>query len=353
MIRTERTIGQPLIKRIPVPLQTRKPILDTKGFSSEVKSNVIPFKSRDLSIKNVSRRLLHLNDGWKDLSPFFNAHLKVFPITNSASDIWLLIWTKDGGTEELNEQYKPIPKNSMLYSCFSGNGFKKKVLEEGEKILYDSFLAAKEFTGKKCEDSNFIINIVGEKGYGMCVTGTNSIEIASPNIDSILSCVEDENEFDLNNLKNYFKGAFAHEMTHQMRGELEVQVDTGQEIASHAIELLACGGENPFADRKFLLAIDEQDSSYHKDMVTSLKVVEHFLTQSKKCIYKPKNCKISELNKAMKSIPEKERDGILSRIAEEIIDSSNIELLRIAAGIGKGWIKHPAHSKGTESRGPG
>lgn len=349
MLRTERIIGQQIIRQIPFPPQTKKPVLDVVETASPIKNNVIPFRIPDLSIKDIKRKLLHLNDGWKNLSPFFNAHLKVFPIKNSSSDIWLLIWTKDGETSELNEQYKPIPKNSMLYNCFSGNVLKKKILEEGERILYDSFLAAKEFTGKNCEDSNFVINIIGEKGYGMCVTGANSIEIASPNIDSILSSIEDDNELGLNYLKNYFKGAFAHEMTHQMRGELEVQTDTGQEIASHAIELLACGGENPFSDRKFLLAIDEQDSSYHKDMVTSLKVVEHFLARSKKCTYKPKNCNVSELNKSMKSIPEKEREGTLSKIAEEIIESSNIELLRIAAGIGKAWVRHSAHS----SRGPG
>ncbi|MBI3590864.1 MAG: hypothetical protein HY094_05740 [Candidatus Melainabacteria bacterium] len=351
----------PKIEKVTIPYSGTRSIsyiipiqraIDVQKTRTE-ENNVIPFKSTYPKIQDIIQRLKHLDDGWKNLSPFFNAYLKVFPVINDSYDVWFLIWTKDGEARELGKPYKPIPNNSLLYKHLSSSGVKNNVLEKGEKILCDSFLAAKEFTGKNCDDSRFVfvINIIGEKGYGMCVTGANSIEITHSNINSVLSSIEDNDETTTSDLKNYFKGAFAHEMTHQIRGELEVKVDTGQEIASHAIEILACGGDNPFADRKFKVAIDEQSTSYHKDMVTSLKVVQEFLIQSESCKYKPKTYETNELNKAMKSISENYRERILKRIAREIIASSNIELLRIAAGIG---ISHgERHSKGTDSRGPG
>ncbi len=348
MLKIEKSLAIPHIRRVSYPVPIKKLTAAVKGLDFPVENNVIPFRNLPLSVKDITQRLRHLDDGWKDLSPLFNAYLKTFPMESSNRDIWFLIWTRDGETHELGKLYKPIPKNSLLYKYLSSSN-KDKILEEGEKMLLDSFLAGKEFTGKNCNDSNFVINIVGEKGYGMCVTGASSIEIAYPNIDSILISIENDEQATINNLKNYFKGAFAHELTHQMRGELEVEVDTGQEIASHAIEILACGGDNLFADRKFKVAVDEQSTSYHKDMVTSLKVVQEFLIQSAGCNYKPKTYKTSELNKAMKSIPEKDRERVLKKIAREIIASSNIELLRIAAKIG---VKDLVHSKGTYSRGP-
>ncbi len=334
MLITEKSFV-PRISRMPYSLPIKKPTRQEPPLPSHTRNNVIHLKDFYPSTKDLMKRLMHLDDGWKSLSPSFNAYLKVFPINKSSSNLWLLIWTTDGEAQKLNKPHKPIQKNSLLYKYLSGSSIESQPLEKAEKILVDSFLAGKEFTDKNCDDSNFIINIIGEKGYGMCVTGVNSINIACPNIDALLGFIKDNDEAAVNDLKNYFKGAFAHEMTHQIRRELETEVDTGQEIASHAIEILSCSGDNPFADRKFVLAADEQNTSYYKDMVTSLKVLKEFLTQSKNCTYKPKTYKITELNKAMKSIPERIRNTVLKKIGQEIISSSNIELLRVAAGIGK------------------
>lgn len=276
------------------------------------------------------------NSNWFGVDPFMNAWVKVFtnPVDKKDKEsVWMLVWVKNTGAALFhNEPYKGVPKSSLIYNCIkSRNPEKQKILTEGENILVNSYLDAKRFLGNKEVQSGF--EITGDRDYVMSVRGMCGIEIAYPYVDQLLEELNENDETKLAYFYNFFKGSFVHEMTHKLRDEFITEEDTGQEIASHAVEMLSTEGINPFLDEKLEATLENTISSYDQDVVAALKVLEQKLSLRKECSYKPKSFSPLELNRAMTSIPIEKRKAVLKELAKEIINASPIELLRLAAKV--------------------
>ena len=166
-------------------------------------------------------------------------------------------------------------------------------------------------------------------------------DVSIDNFRYFLEDLEKKNEERIYYWYKFFKGSFAHEMTHQLRNELIEEENTGQEIASHAVEVLSTEGLNPILDFRLKDMTLNPKTSYAQDVIASLKVIEQKLSNLKDCTYKPKDFTSKELNKAILSISEDKREKILSDLAQEIIKASPIELLKLAAKINVIPIKNP------------
>ncbi len=270
---------------------------------------------------------------WKNLSPFINAYAKIVASVPDKPSAWMLVWVKSDAALFYNFPYKPIPEESKLYEyLISQDAEKQKRLLECEKLLVNSYMAAKDFVSGGLEvQSGF--EIVGEKDYAMRVRGFFGIEVSYSYVDCVLEAIENNSKDEINCWQQFFTGVFAHEMTHELREEIYQNGDTGQEIASHAVEILSTGGDNLLADLSLSKKISEPDTSYNKDIITGLKVLQQKLSQSNLCQYKPKTHEPSELNRAMQSIPEDKKEEVLKNLAQEIIKTPAIDLLRIAAQV--------------------
>lgn len=165
----------------------------------------------------------------------------------------------------------------------------------------------------------------------MSVKGADGNDISYSTVSNLLKALQSGDIHAIRYCKNYIKGAFAHEMAHQLREEFLIEKNIGQEIASHAVEMLTCGGENLGADLKFEEALKNHRSSYRKDMVASLRLLQEKFCQNKSISYKPQSHTPEELNKAMKSIPKDTRVEVLKKIAKEIINTPSMHLLKLAA----------------------
>ncbi len=310
-----------------------------------IQKNVIPFPAHN-NIEVINFRVkdsTFFASGWKDQTPFMNTLAKVFYIDGKKKPFWIITWIKRDTAIAGKEG---VPNKSLIYNYITSPDSKReKVLQIFEQILIDTFFLAKQFIAENNE-IQYGLEIMYGKGWAMALNKDTSIEIAHNTVDFFLKAIRDNDTDLVNNMKQYFKSAFAHEMTHRLRNEFVAEDETGQEIASHAIELLACGGDNPISDEKFKFAVNNPTASYPQDMFTTLKVLEQKFLNNKDCLYKPKNFTIEELNKAMKSIPEKKREGVLKQIAKEILLSSPVELLKIAARVDKTPTKTGTHSGG-------
>ena len=315
------------------------------------KSNVIPFPAPN-NIKVINFRIKDsscLATGWKDQTPFMNTLAKVFYIDGEKKPFWIVTWIKQDAAIPGKEG---VPKKSLLYSYIRNPDSKSEtVLQTFEQVLIDTFFSAKRFIAEHNE-IQYGLEIMYGKGWAMALNKDTSIEIAHNTVDFFLKAIRDHDTNLANKMKQYFKGAFAHEIAHKRRSEFIAENDTGQEIASHAIELLACGGDNPISDEKFEFAINNPTASYPQDMFATLKVLEQKFISNKACLYKPKNFTVKELNKAMKSIPEKKRESVLKQIAKEILYSSPVELLKTAARVDRAPASAASAKTGTYSGGP-
>ena len=309
----------------------RSPLQLPQEFAPQ-KNNVIPFsRHRDPSVIRFTNKdsACHAS-GWKDQTPFMNMMTKVLSIEGEKKPFWIATWIKQDAALPGKEG---VTKKSLIYDYITNpNPQKEKVLQAFEQILIDTFFAAKRFIAEH-DEIQYGLEIMYGQGWAMALNKDISIEIAHTTADHLLKAIRDNDTNILDKTKQYFKGAFAHEMTHKLRSEFIAEEDVGQEIASHAVELLVCGGDNPMSDEKFEWIIDNPIASYPQDMFATLKVLEQKFLRNKDCLYKPKDFTPKELNKAMKSIPEHKREKILQKIAKEIINSLPIELLRTAAGV--------------------
>ena len=290
------------------------------------------------SITEPSKNPEDLNTQWKNLSQFLNAWVKVFWDKENKKGVYMLVWVND---DSVVSHKSPVPKSSLIYQyLISGDEDKKKVLEECETILINAYNSAVKFFPENTEvQSGF--EIVGKEDFVMSVRGAFGIEIAYPYVDCLIEAIRSDSKEGINILQQFFKGIFAHEMTHYLRNEINEEENTGQEIASHAVQLLVTGGENILIDNRFEEVIKNPQTAYDLDMISALKVLQQKFSQSEYCIYKPTSFNPSELNKTMKSIPETQREKVLQNIAQEIISTSTIDLLRIAAQINVIPFKKP------------
>lgn len=282
---------------------------------------------------NSSCEVKNLPNGWYKISPLLNGYVKVFETDKKVpSSFWIIVWAKELASVFLGIPHNPVPKKSLIYKHItSENPEKQKTLENLENILQETFFQARDFLSKEPVLQNGI-EIVGEKGYFMAVKGTFGIKVSYEDIDELIKSINESSEQELKEIKILFKTSFVHEMVHWLRKEIYNEGDTGDEIASHAVEFLSGKGENSLKDTYLAEeVIKNPDNSYKQDTVTGLKVVQKLLSQNKNCQYIPKSHEPKELNKAIKSIREKVREEILKTIANEIINKPVIDLFRIAA----------------------
>lgn len=332
--------------------------LKTRGVQSSVRS-VVPLQrgaSNSKKIKNppaseVIKETLEnvvksededkrLGNGWYRLSPFLNSWVKVLDTEQKLpSKVWMAVYVKEFASVYLGIPHMPVPKTSLIYQYISSKEPKKqKTLQTFEKAIMEEFLNAKKFLplGHIAQTG---IEIVGRKKFFMAVRGLMGIAVAYPYVDEFLRVIEEDDRNKIGKLRSYFKGGFIHEIVHQLRIEFSKEYDGGEEIASHAAEILSTMGDNPFKDDYLKEVVENEkklkreDALYNKDVIAAMKVVKQKLTEHPKCNYVPKTHEPNELNKAMKSIPEKIREEVLSQIAKEIVKTSPMELLRQAAGI--------------------
>ena len=323
---------------------TTSPLLFNKGLRSKTVANAVLSKPVPIAVeqttssvsetlptqlqpaKQVKLEKRNLAPGWNSHTPFLNAWVKVFPPENRP--LWMLVWIKDDAVHYYDA---PVSKNSLIYKHItSQNEDKHKVLDKCERLLVKAFLEAKDFiAGDKEVQEGF--EIVRRNGYLMTAQGFLGIEMDHRKLDFFIKLISDDNLNGISIMWNYFKGSFAHEMTHFLRDEIEVDENIGQEIAAQAVEMLICGGENPIKDTVFEEAIKDPDTKYKQDMITALKVVYRKLFLSENCTYKPLSFEPDELNKAMQSISKEKRYEVLKAVAEEIVETSPVELFRLAS----------------------
>lgn len=307
----------------------------------EPKGNEIPDRDYNLALKSCGAKVHDIDcvesspksSGWKSLSPFLNAWAKVFvPKGRNSKAVWMLVWVKEA-TALSNE--RAVPKKTLLYNCISKGGEEKeKILQQCEEILVQSYLEAKKFLARMSDDTEVQsgFEIVNEKNANMSVRGVFGIEVAVSDVDLLLDAIINDKKDEIYRLKRFFTGGFAHEMVHEIREEIFEEEDTGQEIASHAIELLSTCGDNPKTDESLLKRIKKSVySSYDKDIVSGLKLLQSRFLVNENCRYAPESFEPDELNKAMKSIPKEKRERVLKAIAKEILHTTPLELLRLAA----------------------
>ena len=122
-------------------------------------------------------------------------------------------------------------------------------------------------------------------------------------------------------------------MVHAIREEIYAEPDLAQEIAPHAAEILSTGGDNPTEDIYFEETQKKTNNRYQKDMTAALKILQQKLLQIPTCTHKPKNHELKEINKALMSIPENIKKRILKKMAQEIVSTSGLDLLRTAGGL--------------------
>ena len=274
-----------------------------------------------------------LAPGWRNLTPFISAYAKVFhtPCIDE-NPLWILTWIKE---HSAIVRPNSIPTKSLIRNYIKSNDPEKhKALALCEQVLTQGYVEAKEFMGAdEDEEVQSGFEIVGDKDFTMRVQGLFGIEVCYQFVDVLLDNILEKNLTDLHNWKQFFKGAFAHEMMHKIKDEIYADPDEGQEIASHAVEILATAGDNPIGDTYFERALKNTTSSYDEDMITSLKYLQQKFIQCKETKYKPKSIEPKEISKSIRSIPEKKREKILKEITQELITSSSVELLRIAAQV--------------------
>lgn len=268
---------------------------------------------------------------WKNLAPFLNAYVKVFPASEpNKKSIWMLVWVKEDSV--ISHDY-PVPKKSLVYKHLTNKSSEKqKVLEECEDKLVEAYTDAKNFIAED-KDVQTGFEIVGRNDFVMTVRGGFGIEVGYPYVDLLLKNIKEGNNGRAETFQRFFTGVFAHEMTHYIRSEFEEEANAGKEIASHAVQFLSGLGNSPLADARFEEVIEEPEDLYDIDMICSLKVVQSLLLRSCMCAYKPKSFEPSELNKAILSIPECERENTIKRMAGIIIGMSPVDLMRTAADV--------------------
>ncbi len=273
-----------------------------------------------------------------DLEPIVNQWVTFFRPNKADSDIgWMSIYTKK--MRVLNKTCNPIPKNSFIYRCLKSKDPKfQQILQEGEKVLIESYLKAQEFfSDENKEKIPAGFEIIGEKGFGMEASNAG-IRVAYSVFSNLLFNIWKNKKHAIDVYKIYFKGSFAHEMTHHIRNELEYKKrHGGVEIPSHAVEVLATDGDFLMHSNKYEHAAKNPNDglkaykSYNKDIVRSLILLQKILSKIKDCTYKPKDSTPEELNKAIKSISKDIRQDKLKNIAEEIISIPSKELLKLAS----------------------
>lgn len=280
-----------------------------------------------------------LGNGWYRLSPFLNGWVKVINTgLDVPSSVWFMVYVKEPASLYYGVPYKSVPKKSLIYShILSKAPDKQNVLRRFENEVTDAFLKAKRFLSPIAVLSQSGLEITNLKKAFMSVRGLFGIEVSYEEVDSFLKAIENNNEEDIKNFRTFFKTAFVHEIVHELREEFIEEDDTGQEIASYAIQFLAGFGDNTILD-KYLNGVlkdvkkinkDEvEHTSYFKDIITSLKLVQQKLKECSSCTYHPKDYSPSELNKAINSIPKHRKEKVLKKITDKILDDSPIELLR-------------------------
>ncbi len=318
------------------PLKSNQRILAHENNESkprEENPTIVPQANNVINIQHLITKQENndLINGWKNLSPFINGLVKVIKDSKSADPVWMLVWIKNEAALFYNYSYKPIPNESKLFSYLtSTNSEKQKIVLDCEKLLLNAYLDAKNFVnGGQEVQSGF--EITGQDDCMMRVRGYFGIEVSYTYVDCLLEVLENNVKGEIDSWQQFFKGVFAHEMTHCLRNEILNEGDNGQEIASHAIEMLSTSGNNLIADLSFSKKIADPSTSYNKDLITGLKVLQQKLSSHVLSTYKPKTHEPNELNKSIKSIQEDKREEVLKEIAQEIIKTSAIDLLRIAA----------------------
>lgn len=286
-----------------------------------------------------------LGNGWYKLTPLLNAWVKVLDTgLDVPSTVWMIVYVKEHASIYYGVPHKPVPKNSLIYKyILSKDPKKQETLRTFEKVVMEEFLGAKRFLPIGLI-SQTGLEIVGKKKFFMSVRGLLGLEVTCPYVDDFLRAIDSEDQNKVRNFRNYFRAAFAHEIAHLHREEILSKDDIGEEIASHAVEILAGFGENPMKDMDLedyikslqkIMKLDNYQASYLKDVITAMKVVQQKLIQNRHCQYIPRSYVPDELNKAIKSIPEKKREEVLKKIVQEIMDALPIELLRIAAQVNR------------------
>ena len=279
------------------------------------------------------REGINLSQGWYRANPLLGAYYKVFNLgkNNNPDCLFIIAWVKE---EASMVHSKPLPKCSLFYKYLtSTDPEKQKHLAKLEQLILNAFIEAKNFLTED-EKVQIGLEIAGGTDYIMAVRGPlGGVEVAYPYIDFILEAIINGDNAKANIMQRFFKSAFAHEITHEIRNEIEENENTGQEIASHAINFLAGCGEDQLHKSFFDEFLEDVKTDYDIDTICGMKVVYYKLSNCKNVSNKPNSFTPSELNKAMLSIPEKIREKTLKQIAREILYASPIELLRIAAGI--------------------
>ncbi len=287
------------------------------------------------------------------LSPVINSWLKFFSPNKNTPIHSLIIWTNEEA-QSLDKPYLPIPKNSFIHKCMRSNNPKyKQILEKGEKILIRSYLEAEKFFNEKDKEKIPLkFELVGEHGFGMETNNARkSIQVAYPSFNRLLFNIWKNNKNAIDTYQIFFKSSFAHEMTHFIREELEYnRKNRGLEIATHIVEILASDGEHLMVTNKYAAAIEKtfkspkEYRSYRKDIVHGLLILHQILSEKKECLYKPKDFFPDELHKAIKSIPENIREGILKDLAQSILNTPSKKLIEAAKEHGKVLIKQMSSS---------
>ena len=295
--------------------------------------NVVPFKHY-LPIQDIygySSKNKELAYGWTELIPVLNVLSKVFHIKDNDT-VSMFVWVKEPAKFYTRD---PVPKNSLIYKHVRSTDHEKQItLQVCEKILVDAYLQAKEYisNGQEVQPG---FEISGDKSCIMKVKGAFGIEVNYLYVDSLLESIDAGDVETVKNWKKFFKASFVHEMVHKLREEIYTEPDTAQEIAPHAISILSTGGDNPMDD----IYIEEEtrtpgnNNRYQKDVAAALKILQQKLSLLPACLYKPKSFELKEINKALMSIPENIKKRILKKMSQEIVSTSGMDLLRIAAGV--------------------
>ncbi len=295
-------------------------------FARNYKCKRVPNIASDAPVSTIEEKEKSLAPGWKSQAPFLNAWAKVFP--TETKPIWMLVWVKE---DSAYDNDSPVPKLSSIYRYITSQcEEKQKILVSCERVLVGAFKEAKEFIGQE-KDVQGGFEIVRRNDFIMTVEGFLGIEVNYKYVDALIRAIEENNLYVAAVLFNMLKASFAHEMVHYIRDEIKEDKSAGQEVASQAVEILVCGGTNPMKNKRIEEAIKEPDDEYEQDIVAAAKVVQKKLTDLQECLYKPKSFKPDELNKAMQSISKEKREELLKKIAQEIIKTSPVDLLRLAA----------------------
>jgi hypothetical protein len=235
-----------------------------------------------------------------------------------------VVWMIDSKDSTING---PGPKSQTYKHLTAQPGTPEHAaLLEGEKMLMQAFMDAKNLLPEKDRHwEGFVVTRLGDN-TGMSTGTILGMSVNSLNTDELLQSLVAKNKNRAQDTVSWLKGAFAHEMTHNIRGKLDDNIGDNillntNEVPSHANQYLSTWNENQafFNTRVNSLKLKQQPMGRIHAELGGLRLVQTQLNAREECQYKPKDFTPAELTKAIQSIPEEKRTEVLrSMVAENL-----------------------------------